>query len=123
VYFFHMPGSWLLQRELDELVREIRRAWANPEAMRSLLVGAIRTASTRHPNLIGPHCMSVLLRPPRCDITFLPSTQRPNDELRSPWLVVGDDLLVSHAVMQGPQSAFGVKRGGFEIMVTSQVLS
>ncbi len=151
-FFSAIPrNSTLRMEELATLVDHLRSgAASNVEASQALLVDAIRLAASRRPQVVGPHCMCVLLYPPRGDITFIPAPalveQRPfpppfdNPLLQTtmvihpasptdrretapanaaytPWLIVGDDMVVTHTLVQGTSAPMIYSRGAFEFHV------
>jgi hypothetical protein len=117
---------------------------------RQLFIDTIRLAASRLPRVVGPHCMSVSLYPPRGEVTFIPDEgllerrpfpsplddprlqttffirpaalsdpreAAPADAAYTPWLVVGDDLVVSHTLVQGTTAPFIYSRGEFAFSV------
>lgn len=151
-YFSAIPRNSTLQiGEITGLVEQLRAGAAmDADAARTLFVDAIRLAASRRPRVVGPHCMCVLLYPPRGDITFIPSPElveprplpppfneprlqttmfvgpasptdrreaAPADAAYTPWLVVGDDLVVSHSLVQGTTAPMIYSRGPFEFHV------
>lgn len=73
-FFSAMPRhSTLRMAEVAALVDQLQSGAAmDAEAARTIFVDAIRLAASRRPRVVGPHCMSILLYPPRADITFIP---------------------------------------------------
>lgn len=151
-YFSAMPGnSTLRMEELKAILDKLRNGAAmNADAARTLFVETMRLAASRRPRVVGPHCMTVMLYPPRCDVRFIPDpanieqrplpppfddprlrttmfvhpaaqTDRreaaPLDAAYTPWLVVGDDLVVSHSLVQGTTAPMIYSRGQFEFHV------
>jgi hypothetical protein len=151
-YFSAMPrNSTLLMDEISRVVDRLRSGAAmNAEAALRVFVETIRLAASRRPRVVGPHCMTILLYPPRGDIKFIPDPalveqrrlppplddprlgttmfvhpapaddQRetaPADAAYTPWLIVGDDMVVSHSLVQGTSEPMIYSRGSSEFHV------
>jgi hypothetical protein len=151
-WFSAMPRNSTLQAsELQEVVEALRGGIAtDADSTRQLFVDTIRLAASRRPRVIGPHCMTVLLYPPKGEIRFIPDPAltearplpgifndprlgttafiapaptgdrreaAPADAAYSPWLIVGDHLVVSHTLVQRTASPFIYSRGQFEFHV------
>ena len=150
--FSAMPrNSTLHIDEIRTLMRELENGAAmDPDAARRLFVHAIRTAASRRPRVVGPHCLSVSLYPPKGEIKFIPDPvliehrplpapfddprlgttafihpaptadrreAAPADAAYTPWLIVGDDMVVSHTLVQRTTLPFIYSRGQFEFHV------
>lgn len=66
----HLSGD-----EWDELVKKLGESGRDWKRAEELMVDAVRLASSREPNAVGPHCMSVRVAPqgqPNVEIQFKP---------------------------------------------------
>jgi hypothetical protein len=153
-FFSIMPrNSTLTTSEIACVVDQLRNGLAmDASRARGLFVETIRLAASRHPRVVGSHCMSVSLYPPRGDVMFIPdkrlmerrpfppplddpqlqtttfvhpapSTDRreeaPAESSYTPWLIVGDHLVVSPTLVQGTTAPFIYSRGEVEFSVGS----
>jgi hypothetical protein len=110
--FWMVPtGDWPLgQGAWRGLLDRVGTAGADWEAVEGLFVEAIRRASEERRGTIGPHCMSILLRPwrfPNALVRFIPETAHRGTAFEqaveiaySPWLVA-PDAIHSPAVLVG----------------------
>jgi len=103
VFRMAATGHWPLEaQEWRELLEEVGGAGENWELVERLLIRAIRGSSTLTPGTIGPHCMSILLRPwrfPNALIRFCANSPHEGvafDEsveiAYTPWMVAADAI-------------------------------
>jgi hypothetical protein len=96
-------GNWALgDHAWQTLLEQIGSAGADWESVEALLVNAIRSAAARSPGTIGPHCMSILLRPwlfPNAMVKFMPDSPHQGNvsghEVEvsySPWMIAPDAI-------------------------------
>lgn len=107
------PNGYLTESEMSDLAKTL--STASPDAAEKAIVEKIRIVASRHPQSVGPHCMSILLPPPGVapiGVRFIPSvthtavfqTKEITREIPvafSPW-VVGPNMFTAPSIMVGP---------------------
>lgn len=106
--------KWATQFGKDDrraLFDELRPALGDPVACEQILARGVRTMSSREPELIGPHILTVSIPAPQgtaeAHVCFRPyggngTPPGPVGPLAyMPWMVLGDDLLVPPSAIQG----------------------
>lgn len=112
-------GDWPLGADRwTALLTRVGGAGSDSDAVETLLVEAIRDAHELRPGTIGPHCMSILLRPwlnPSVEVRFCPQSPHTGRafgqdvELAfTPWLVAPDALHAPSVLVGGMSCADGL---------------
>jgi hypothetical protein len=112
-------GAWPLgNARWRELLDQVGAAGEDVEQVESLLVDAIREASAQKPSIVGPHCMSALVRPwqnPNALIRFIPATAHEAESFGqtvevaySAWMVAPDAIHAPAVHIGGWTSAQGL---------------
>lgn len=119
-----IPSGYLLNADMP--VPNVLSS-ASPGEFENFLVDVIRRVASRHPQSIGPHCMSILLPPPGIApirVRFIPAAFHSADfhgnKIRqevpvafSPW-IIGPDMCCAPSVQVGRTQ---VQMGPFEIAI------
>jgi hypothetical protein len=121
------PGGYVSDVELSDLGNNLRTA--SPDESEHLLVQSIRRVSSRNPQKVGPHCMTVLLPPvgvAPIRVRFIPNvphaavfTSQSQNISRefpvafSPW-IIGLNMFCAPSVIVG---SWHVQMGPFEIVI------
>lgn len=108
------------------LFDELRPSLGDPIACEQILTRGVRMMSSRHPELIGPHTLTVSIPAPQgaanAHVCFRPYggggvPPGPHGPLAyMPWMVLGEDLVVCPSVIQGIYGPMTFEGGGATVV-------